>query len=152
MRKPTANSAAQEAITTKLKTKKRLRSCCCAISRILRCGVLRIVTQSSARITKATTFQPAIAALANRSSPHKATNVAAPAANPRTRRWRASGRHKRSTMRTLAIVFLNGEADVAPAAPFVMRSAFRIAAASLFFVRVRFGDELRERSVHLDIV
>ena len=47
---------------------------------------------------------------------------------------------------------LNREADVAPPAPFVMRSALHIAAASLFFVRVRFGDEFRERSVHLDIV
>jgi hypothetical protein len=33
-----------------------------------------------------------------------------------------------------------------------MRSALRIAAASLFFVRVRFRDEFRERSVHLDIM
>jgi hypothetical protein len=33
-----------------------------------------------------------------------------------------------------------------------MRRALHIAAASLFFVRVRFGDEFRERSVHLDIV
>ena len=48
--------------------------------------------------------------------------------------------------------FLNREADVAPAAPFVMRSALHIAAASLFFVRVRFCDEFRERSVHLDIM
>jgi len=33
-----------------------------------------------------------------------------------------------------------------------MGSALHIAAASLFFVRVRFGDEFRKRSVHLDIV
>src|ERR1700746_655937 len=175
MRNPTANSAAQAAITTKMKTKNRLRSCCCASWRILRCGVVRIVTQSSARITTATAFQPAIAALANRSSPRKATNVAAPTANPRTRRWRASGRQTRSTIRIYGVelltfrqqwqvairkrhfgprglAFLDSEADVTPAAPFVMRSSLRIAAASLFFVRVRFGDELRERSVHLDIV
>jgi len=48
--------------------------------------------------------------------------------------------------------FLDGEPNVSPASPFVMRSALHIAAASLFFVCVRFGDEFRERSVHLDIV
>ena len=52
----------------------------------------------------------------------------------------------------LATVFLNREADVAPPAPFVMRSASHIAAASLFFVRVRFGDEFRKRSVHLHVM
>src|SRR5215471_310915 len=33
-----------------------------------------------------------------------------------------------------------------------MRSPLKIAAPSLSFVRVRFGDEFRKRSVHLDIV
>ncbi len=151
-RNPTANSAADEVTTTKRKTRKRLRSCCCASSRILRCGVVRIVTQSSARITTATAFQPAIAALQSRRCPRVTKKTSAPAASPITRRCRASWREIRSTRRTLATDFLYREPDVAPAAPFVMRSALHIAAASLFFVRVRFGDEFRKRSVHLDIV
>src|SRR5437867_12698991 len=135
-----------------MKTRKRLRSCCCANWRILRCGVVQIVTQSSARITTAAVFQPAIAALAGRSWSRKTTNVAIPAANPRTRRWRASGRQTRSTTPILAPGFLNREPDVAPAAPFMMRRALHIAAASFSIVDVRLGDEFGERGVHLDIV
>ena len=81
-----------------------------------------------------------------------ATNIVAPAANPRRRRCRASCREIRSTTRTLAAGFLYREPEISPSAPFVMRSALHIAAASLFFVRVRFCDEFRERSVHLDIM
>ena len=137
-RNPTANSAADEVTTTKRKTRKRLRSCCCASSRILRCGVVRIVAQSSARITTATAFQPAIAALQTRRCPRAAKNTAEPAANPRTRRCRASCREIRSTRRTLAIGFLYREPEISPPAPFIMRSALLIAATSLFFVRIRF--------------
>ena len=137
---------------TKRKTRKRLRSCCCASSRILRFGVVRIVTQSSARTTTATAFQPAIAALHSRRCPRTAKNIAAPAANPRTRRCRASCREIRSTTRTLATGFLYHEPEISPPTPFIMRRALRIAAASLFFVRVRFCDEFGKRSVHLDIV
>jgi hypothetical protein len=53
---------------------------------------------------------------------------------------------------TRDLTLLDREADISPSAPFVMRSALHISAASLFFVRVRFGDEFRERCVHLDIV
>ena len=151
-RNPTANSAADEVTTTKRKARKRLRSCCCAIWRILRCGVFRIVTHSSARITTATAFQPAIAALESRRCPRVTKKTSTPANSASARRCRASRREITSTRRTLATVFLDREADVAPAAPFVMRGALRIAAAGLFFVRVRFGDEFRKRSVHLDIV
>ena len=59
--------------------------------------------------------------------------------------------HCRNQQHLISLSF-NREADVAPAAPFVMQSALHIAAASLFFVRVRFCDEFRERSVHLDIM
>src|SRR4029453_16454900 len=104
------------------------------------------------RIIAATAFQPAIAALQGRRCPRAAKNTAAPAANPRTRRCRASCREIRSPRSTLAAGFFFSEPEISPPAPFVMRSALHIAAASLFFVRVRFGDEFRERRVHLDIV
>ena len=45
----------------------------------------------------------------------------------------------RLAMLTLIGCFLNRETQIAPAPPFVMRSALRIAAASLFFVRVQFS-------------
>ncbi|KAG0505363.1 MAG: hypothetical protein Udaeo_13080 [Candidatus Udaeobacter sp.] len=151
-RNPTANRAADAVTTTKTKTRKRLKSCCCASSRILRCGVVRIVAQSSARITTATAFQLAIAAIQGRRCPRAAKNTAVPAANPSTRRCRASCREIISTRRTLAAGFLYREPEISPPAPFVMRSALLIATASLLFVRVRSCDEFRERSVHLDIV
>src|SRR6266403_1371625 len=151
-RNPTANRAADDVTTTKMKTRKRLRSCCCANWRILRCGVVQIVTQSSARITTATAFQPAIAALQGRRCPRTAKNTAAPAANPRTRRCRASCREIRSITRTLVVGFLNREPDVAPAAPFIMRRALRIAASGFFIVRVRARNEFWKRGVHLHVV
>src|SRR5882757_7144057 len=70
----------------KKKESKRLRSCCCARSRILRCGVIKIVSQSSAMITAANAFQPAIAALENRTCPREAKNTAPPAAKLKTTR------------------------------------------------------------------
>src|SRR5437773_12576500 len=100
----------------------------------------------------ATAFQPAIAPLQSRRCPRAAKKTAAPAINPSPRRCRASWREIRSTRRTLAAGFLYREPEISPPAPFVMRSALHITAASLFFMRVRFGDEFRERSVHLDIV
>jgi hypothetical protein len=48
--------------------------------------------------------------------------------------------------------FLNGEADVTPAAPFVMRCALRVAAAGLFIMGVRLGHKFRKRRVHLHVV
>src|SRR5215813_10451997 len=59
---------------------------------------------------------------------------------------------ERSCNAHLAADFLNCEADVAPAAPFVMGSALEVTAASFLFERVCICDEFRESSVHLDIV
>src|SRR4030095_6534973 len=106
MRNPTAKSAAQTEDTTKRKTSKRLRSCCCASWRILRSGVVKIVSQSSARIIRANAFQPAIAALANRRRPVETMNTTTPAANHKMRRWRASGRRTRSTIRIYGVELL----------------------------------------------
>ena len=62
----------------------------------------------------------------------------------------------RSPIRLIRVIrgstLLNRKTDVPPPAPFVMRSALHIAATSFFFVRVRFCNEFRERSVHLHIV
>ncbi len=44
------------------------------------------------------------------------------------------------------------KADVAPAAPFVMRRALRVAAAGFFIVRVRLRHKFRECGVHLHVV
>ena len=48
--------------------------------------------------------------------------------------------------------FFYGEADVTPAAPFVMRCALRITAAGLFIVSVSLGHKFGKRSVHLHVV
>src|SRR5262249_5704286 len=101
---------------------------------------------------QATPSNPQFPAPQGESSPGAKKKPAAPAANPSPRRCRASCRKISSTRRTLAAGFLYREPEISPAAPFVMRSALHIAAASLFFVRVRLGDEFRERSVHLHVV
>src|SRR5882762_3700482 len=53
---------------------------------------------------------------------------------------------------TSPIRFFDGEPDVAPPAPFVMRCALRVAPAGSLVMRVCFHDEFYKRGVHLDVV
>ena len=52
---------------------------------------------------------------------------------------------------TVNLLF-NGEANVTPPTPFVMRCALRVAPSGFFIVRVRLGDKFGKGSVHLHIV
>jgi hypothetical protein len=65
---------------------------------------------------------------------------------------RRIGEQETPALVTEKLAFLNCEADVTPAAPFVMGCALRIAAAGFFIVRVSLVYEFGKRCVHLHVV
>ena len=151
-RNPTANSAAQAVTTTKRKTRKRLRSCCCASFAYfaLRCR------QNCRPIKRKDNDSDCI-----------------PTCNcctPEPKMSRASKEYQRtggqSQTEAMPRVLTRNKIDKAhvsdrlslsrtrdsPTGPIRNAKCAAHRGGQSFFVRVRFGDEFRERSVHLDIM
>src|SRR5436190_8135807 len=65
---------------------------------------------------------------------------------------RRIGEQKTPALVTEKLTFLNCEADITPAAPFVMRCPLSIAASGFLIVCVSLRDEFRKCSIHLHVV